>query len=307
MQQQLLILQGIPGSGKTTFGKELALANPLTHIRVCRDDTRNQFGKYWVPEREALVTIIEKTMVYEALKAGYNVILDATNLNPKTLKVWEDMVAHLNSVNNQTSVKIPIIIEYKRFDTPLEECLRRDALRGADSRGEKVVLDFHKRYCTAPTEPFKVEPIVQDPTLPRIIIVDIDGTVAKVNGRGHYEYHKVGTDLPNKPVIERVEDYLSSGRGEVVFLSGREEVCRHLTLDWLFKYIQLGPNELTLFMRPTGDHRKDCIVKKEIFDREIKDKFFVEFCLDDRNQVVDLWRAMGLTVHQVCSREEGNF
>lgn len=59
-----------------------------------------------------------------------------------------------------------------------------------------------------------------------------------------------------------------------------------------------------LHMRKTGDMRKDAIVKREIFDGEIKDYFFIEFVLDDRNQVVEMWRDLGLTCFQVA---DGNF
>lgn len=45
-----------------------------------------------------------------------------------------------------------------------------------------------------------------------------------------------------------------------------------------------------LLMRKTADNRKDFIVKKEIFDAEIRHKYQTEFVLDDRNQVVDMWR-----------------
>ncbi len=55
-----------------------------------------------------------------------------------------------------------------------------------------------------------------------------------------------------------------------------------------------------LFMRKSGAYRKDFIVKKEIFSEQIKDKYFIRFCIDDRNQVVDMWRKdMGLTCLQV--------
>lgn len=43
-------------------------------------------------------------------------------------------------------------------------------------------------------------------------------------------------------------------------------------------------------MRAAGDYRKDAVIKKEMFDTQIEGKYFVEFVLDDRNQVVDLWR-----------------
>ena len=57
-------------------------------------------------------------------------------------------------------------------------------------------------------------------------------------------------------------------------------------------------------MRKEGDHRRDSIVKKEIYDTLIKDEFDVEFVLDDRQQVVDMWREIGLKCLQVA---EGNF
>jgi hypothetical protein len=52
-------------------------------------------------------------------------------------------------------------------------------------------------------------------------------------------------------------------------------------------------------MRPTGDQRKDNIVKRELFDTWVRGKYNVRFCLDDRDQVVEGWRAMGLTCFQV--------
>jgi hypothetical protein len=57
-------------------------------------------------------------------------------------------------------------------------------------------------------------------------------------------------------------------------------------------------------MRKQGDFRRDSIVKKEIYDNDIKGKFDVEFVLDDRQQVVDMWREIGLKCLQVAP---GNF
>jgi hypothetical protein len=57
-------------------------------------------------------------------------------------------------------------------------------------------------------------------------------------------------------------------------------------------------------MRKTDDNRKDCIVKKEIYETFIKDKYNVLFVMDDRNQVVNMWREQGLTCFQVA---DGNF
>jgi hypothetical protein len=58
-------------------------------------------------------------------------------------------------------------------------------------------------------------------------------------------------------------------------------------------------------MRVDQDFRKDAIIKKELFMNNVHNKFFVEFILDDRKQVVDMWRNdLGLTVFQVA---EGDF
>jgi hypothetical protein len=53
-------------------------------------------------------------------------------------------------------------------------------------------------------------------------------------------------------------------------------------------------------MRETGDNRKDSIVKEEIYNRDILPEYYVSFVLDDRQQVVDALREMGLQVWQVA-------
>jgi hypothetical protein len=57
-------------------------------------------------------------------------------------------------------------------------------------------------------------------------------------------------------------------------------------------------------MREAGDHRPDWIVKKEIYNNLISKEFDVKLVFDDRQQVVDMWRSIGLTCFQVA---EGNF
>jgi len=53
-------------------------------------------------------------------------------------------------------------------------------------------------------------------------------------------------------------------------------------------------------MRQAGDKRRDSIVKLELFDRHVRDYYDIAFVLDDRQQVVDAWRVIGLTVFQVA-------
>lgn len=60
---------------------------------------------------------------------------------------------------------------------------------------------------------------------------------------------------------------------------------------------------IELYMRPEGDKRKDSIIKYEILQNLIKENF-IAYVLDDRNQVVKMWREAGLRCLQV---QEGNF
>ena len=58
-------------------------------------------------------------------------------------------------------------------------------------------------------------------------------------------------------------------------------------------------------MRPENDNRKDCTVKKELYEKYINGNYYVDFVLDDRDQVVELYRNdIGLLVLQVAY---GNF
>lgn len=41
-------------------------------------------------------------------------------------------------------------------------------------------------------------------------------------------------------------------------------------------------------MRKTGDSRKDFLIKKEIYENELKDKYNILAIFDDRQQVVDM-------------------
>lgn len=134
-----------------------------------------------------------------------------------------------------------------------------------------------------------------------LVVVDVDGTLAIKNGRGPFDWDLAGLDLPNHSVIEVVRALALAGH-EVAFVSGREERIRALTEDWIRSNVEVpGP----LFLRQTGDSRPDRLVKQEIFEREFASRAERIVVLDDRDQVVSMWRSQpGVTCFQVA---EGNF
>ncbi len=138
---------------------------------------------------------------------------------------------------------------------------------------------------------------------PTAVIFDIDGTLAlrrEGDGeRGPFDWARVGEDLPNGPII-RLAQQLSL-TFNIIYMSGRDEVCRPQTVMWLES---MGLAHGHLFMRTSGDYRKDSIVKKELYSSYVEPHYAVEFVVDDRDQVVKMWRELGLTCLQVA---EGNF
>lgn len=126
----------------------------------------------------------------------------------------------------------------------------------------------------------------QDEFLPKAIICDLDGTLALIHNRSPFDGSKCEQDLPNKPVVNLVKNYKKLGY-KILFLSGRNIKYKEQTKSWLNKFNI--PYDV-LWMREENDNRKDAIVKEELFTKNIEDKFYIEFVLDDRDQVVDLWR-----------------
>lgn len=135
------------------------------------------------------------------------------------------------------------------------------------------------------------------------ILVDIDGTLALRTGprpRKPFQWHRVHEDTPNPAVVEVVQRLATTGL-TVVYLSGRSDECHGATRRWLDKNVGVGG---ALYMRAKGDFRGDEIVKRELYERNVKDRHEVLCVLDDRNKVVAMWRGLGLTVLQVA---DGDF
>lgn len=136
------------------------------------------------------------------------------------------------------------------------------------------------------------------PQKPICWIVDVDGTLALLDGRDPYETVALGDDLPNQPVIQVVRALAHHPDVDaIVVVSGRQEHSRKVTLDWLEDH-GIPFNEL--HMRPTGDNRPDQMIKEEILDVQLLPRYEVVGVLDDRQKVVDMWRRNGLTCFQVA-------
>jgi len=294
---KLRIQRGIPASGKTTDALLWVSESPETRARVNRDDIRYQlFGKYWGVD-ELAVTKVQDASLRALLKAGKDVVLDNTNLAASYVKKTLKLAAEFGAE-----------VEFKDFPITYEDAVTRDL--GRDRRvGYKVIKSFFDRYTPngkmppIPTIDAKAstafEPYVYTPGLPHCIIVDIDGTLAHMDDRrGPYDDTKYHLDRFDEVLGRLSFWWAQSENADVIVLSGRDDAYREATDKWLhanrFNFYE------ALYMRSAGDTRNDAIVKNELFEKHIAGRYNVDFILDDRDRVVNMWRAKGLKCLQVA-------
>lgn len=146
MIKKIIVLQGIPASGKSTWAKQWIREDPEHRVRFNRDDIRNMLGIYWVPSREYLINKIYKAFMQYAMCEGYDIVLDNMNLNKETLKEIVDEVDEYNEWSKQVASDHSYKVEYKSFlDTPLEICIERDSKRESPI-GEKIIRSIYAKY-----------------------------------------------------------------------------------------------------------------------------------------------------------------
>lgn len=293
---ELILTRGVPASGKTTWAKQYA--KDYGYTRVNRDDLRKELHlKHG--ENEPLVTKIQHSRVKELLSNGVNVIVDDTNLTARFVKEWLKL-----------AYAVGAHASFKDFNLDYDTAVARDAGRFDDSVGEEVIKGFFDRFVKKGTLPevpkLEVEPVrafapaVRDDKLPGAYIIDTDGTVALMDGRSPYDPTLYHTDKPNKDVIALVKLMWELGY-IIIGVSGRDEDYRAETESW---WIANGVPFDEFYMRPSGDKRKDDIIKDELYEKHIAGRYNVMGVLDDRDRVVAMWRAKGLTVFQ-CA--DGDF
>lgn len=142
------------------------------------------------------------------------------------------------------------------------------------------------------------------------LFCDIDGTIADLAHRRVYVASKpknwpafektMNLDLPIPYVIEAVRALRGSG-WKVVMCTGRGAQNKQVTVDWLGKH---GVGYDAIYTRAAKDYRRDDIIKEELLVQARADGFDPDVVFDDRNQVVDMWRRVGVPCVQVA---EGDF
>lgn len=136
----LYILRGLPGSGKSWYARHWVAASPDRRARVSRDDLRMMLrggGGHGERVTEQRIDAVRDAVITALLTAGADVVVDSTNLNPRTV---EDLaaVARRNGAAYQ-------VIDFT--GVPLDTCFARNAERGDQDRvPDEWIRAMHARY-----------------------------------------------------------------------------------------------------------------------------------------------------------------
>ncbi|MFE4681629.1 AAA family ATPase [Streptomyces sp. NPDC056721] len=286
----LTMTKGLPGSGKSSWAQaQVLVAQPGAMVRINKDDMREMLhADRWHKKNESQVISARNRLVGAFLGEGVDVIVDDTNLHPKHEQV-------LRRIAQERHAKF-VVQDFTHIR--LNTCISRD-LKREKSVGEKVIRDLHKRYLAPKAE--EAPKVI--PGLPHAVLVDLDGTLAKMGERSPFDWDRVDEDDVHQDVVDLVTTLRDAG-AEIVFVSGRDEQAYMPTRTWLEKHLGSWTSLSPLLMRKRFDMRQDAVVKEEIYRQWILGRYNVWLVLDDRQQVVDMWRRLGLRVLQVAP---GNF
>lgn len=290
---EIILTIGPSSCGKTTWATEEVKKSKGKIVNINRDDIRRSLFVFdswkdykFTAQKESLVTETQVAMTRSAISKGLSVIISDTNLNPVYRQNWEELAKEL---------KVKIV--YKTFEVELNELRRRNI--GREASIDPTILK--QQYLNFMSQFGGLRVYQADPTKPKAVIFDLDGTLAIMNDRSPYDWSRVGEDSVNENVADLFRMIrMMHPDWSILTVSGRDGVCTQQTLDWLNQN-DLRPDGH--FQRKQDDSRKDSIVKQEIFWEHIAENFNIMYAVDDRQQVVEMWDMIGVEVWQVQQSE----
>lgn len=293
--QEIIILVGISGSGKTTWCEDFIKENP-NYVRVNRDSIRMGItasnNRLLKRDLENLVTKIQHEQIRTCLLEGYSVIIDNTNLKSKTISSLALSFSYL--------VDMSLRIIEEDVDICKKRVIIRDAIEDVsyiDKQYSNLQTLKEEGFTNGQPICNMAIPVTQDNNLPSCVICDLDGTLSLYGDKNAYDRDFENDEL-NIPVANILKSYVQEDK-HIFFLSGRNSKYRDQTMSFLTKSL-FDPERFTLIMRDEKDFRRDSIVKKEMYDKNIYGRYHVDFVIDDRLQVIEeCWNSLGLFVLNV--------
>lgn len=295
------IVRGLPSCGKTTWAKEWVEQDPTVRARVSRADLAAMAGGDVSVD---MAMALRNAALSSLLAADMDVVVDDIHLSDQSV---QDILALARAFNS-------LILVYDMSQMPLDEVFRRNSGRDRPAP-EDVIAGYYRTFIEGHGFPLPIPDPPRPPEPPQVYVpiegpatylVDIDGTMTRHPGgkpvTRPLDCDDLHEDQSNEPVIRLLEALDHTGLFQFIFITARPEEWREATEKWLARHV--GVEWGRLFMRDVGDGRPDTVIKLEIFDREIRERYNVVGVFEDSDRVASMWRSLGLTVFQVA---EGDF
>jgi len=272
---KLLLLKGLPASGKSIKAKEIMEASG-NFVRINYDLMREMlhFNKF-SQIHEGITQSLARSLVRELLNTAHNVIIDNCNLSEKHRIIWSTIAKDCRATFEVIDLT----------DVPWMTCVARDRMRDHPV-GDHVIMKMALQYNLADLGP-------------KVVICDLDGTLCDTKWRVEHLrkqqkdwekfYDGIPYDQPREDVLKIYLDYLNEGCTGVL-VSGRPEKYRHVTEEWLNSF---KIPRFVMLMRENHDLRQDDVVKKYILDTYLN-KDDIVAVIDDRLRVLRMWQSEGL-------------
>lgn len=289
---KLTLLVGPPGSGKSTLARQMAASSDIVYVN---QDSQGKQG--------------HQDTFREAIYAQRDIVVDRMGFN-------KQQRANYLLEAKAKGYETEIIVLHMPYAVCLDRVLKRIGNHETivDEKGARAALQlFFTKYERPETgEADKITFTYPEGPKEKVIICDLDGTLCDVEHRRHHvrltkEQMDAGqrknwpaffAGISQDPVNEWCKDIIMSFAEfgiNTVFCSGRGDNERKITQEWLDRH---GFGHQELYMRNRHDSRQDSIVKEIILDFELLTRYQPYFMIDDRQQVVDMWRKRGFTCLQ---------
>lgn len=287
--KQLILLVAPPGAGKSTYASQLEREG---FTRISQDEQ----GK------EGHLKLFLKSLEEEK-----NIVIDRLNFSR------EQRARYLNPARER-GYRTRIIVLHVSSQICFDRCLERKehpTIKTMKDVSSAINMFFSKYEFVQDNEADEVIRNFGNDKKIDAIICDLDGTLCNIDHRLHFiqdgpadseekqkkSWPKFFAAIKDDKVNNWCKSILDNfyDTHQIILCSGRPDDHQEATIDWI------EDNNICydkLFMRRRGDYRKDEIVKQIILFFEILPTYNISFSIDDRNQVVDMWRKNGITCLQ---------
>jgi hypothetical protein len=320
MKPLITILVGPPGSGKSTWAnnylKTHGYRDSLVYIN---QDTQGKED--------------HKKLFLQAIADKKDIVVDRMNFSKKQRNIYLEPA-------KQAKYDTRIIVFHESYENCLDRCKAREDHPTITTKEdvEKAVHFFFTHY--GRVKDCEADEVMRlgwaDISAEKVIVCDLDGTLANVDHRRHFvrppepvnkPTHRLAIEeetseppkkfkpnwmgffeaMTDDPVNEWCRSLLSAMNKDyrIVYATGRPaDYSRHTTTWLTYNNLWFNKHTTQLYMRNKKDYRSDDQIKEIILDFELKTRYNILFVVDDRQQVVDMWRKHGYTVLQ-C--DKGDF